>query len=401
MHSGAERAIPRSEAVNYSIVDQFDREGLSLTANLSSKIWSHPAAQFLIWVTLVGGFFFCLQRFVNSDHYLYNFFFGSVEIQFISTAVFWLAVVLLFSKHKALNYELSAVDRLRISALSIPQEKAAQLAGALVPPPERRTKVGLAAYNLCIGFAKGRDGDKSLDSEMSKLRDFIRRNHQFFNVLKQILPLLGFLGTVIGLSAGMVEFGGFSGGETSVDGLRDQLKGFSNELGNAFDTTLLALSYMVILILLGSLVNRREESLLGRIENALRDKVVRRFCDYRSPAQEMAAAMENAAVSIGTRFETVLSQMVTASLSTFEDKMNNGISEVVHRFVGDYQEALSNGTEKVFQRISLENKELGEILSRSLRDSMSEVVQGLHRVETATLRRPRVEIRTFDEQSGN
>ena len=70
----------------------------------------------------------------------------------------------------------------------------------------------------------------------------------------QILPLIGFLGNVLGLSLGLNASFSKTGGTS-----------FISSIGTAFDTTLLALACTIALMVLQRLVHRQEETLLGNL----------------------------------------------------------------------------------------------------------------------------------------
>jgi len=66
--------------------------------------------------------------------------------------------------------------------------------------------------------------------------------------------VIGFLGTVVGLSLGLLSFPDVA----DVDSLRLALKAFAASLSVAFNTTLLALVYAIVLILLRALLRAAE-----------------------------------------------------------------------------------------------------------------------------------------------
>ncbi len=106
-----------------------------------------------------------------------------------------------------------------------------------------------------------------MNGELSR-RDIaeIEQGHLVLDSLKNIIPVVGFLGTVIGLSLGMIQFPEV----TDIEALRSALKGFAASLSISFNTTVLALIYTIILILLTSALKEREESLVGNLDEHAR-----------------------------------------------------------------------------------------------------------------------------------
>ena len=80
------------------------------------------------------------------------------------------------------------------------------------------------------------------------------------------VPILGFIGTVLGISLAADGIRRIIGSDSGISGLSADLSGAIAPLGIAFDTTLIALSLSVVLTLFLSLVQRDEERILAEIE---------------------------------------------------------------------------------------------------------------------------------------
>ena len=80
------------------------------------------------------------------------------------------------------------------------------------------------------------------------------------------VPILGFIGTVLGISLAADGIRRIIGSDAGLSSLSSDLSGAIAPLGIAFDTTLIALSLSVVLTLFLSLVQRDEERILAAIE---------------------------------------------------------------------------------------------------------------------------------------
>jgi biopolymer transport protein ExbB/TolQ len=101
------------------------------------------------------------------------------------------------------------------------------------------------------------DGDaNSMDTSYTLVKGFL-----------WAMPVLGFIGTVQGLSVAIGQFSTVLAQNTEVNGLRDSLKGVVLGLSVAFDTTLVALICTLILQLLMSYLRKKEEEFLGRCDD--------------------------------------------------------------------------------------------------------------------------------------
>jgi biopolymer transport protein ExbB/TolQ len=81
------------------------------------------------------------------------------------------------------------------------------------------------------------------------------------------IPVLGFVGTVLGISNGVQAFSTLIQNASDIDGLRESLKGVTYGLGQAFETTMLALCMSLILMFVMSLIQRREDRLLAWLDD--------------------------------------------------------------------------------------------------------------------------------------
>lgn len=100
------------------------------------------------------------------------------------------------------------------------------------------------------------------------------------------VPVLGFIGTVLGISLAADGIRRIIGSDSGLAGLSGDLSGAIAPLGIAFDTTLIALSLSVVLTLLLALAQRGEERALADLEWEIRNR--RRG---RAESQEMPAPM--------------------------------------------------------------------------------------------------------------
>lgn len=93
-------------------------------------------------------------------------------------------------------------------------------------------------------------------------------------ILVWAIPILGFLGTVIGIGAAVGQFDSFLSNAEDIDKLRDGLAQVTGGLGTAFDTTFLALTISLIVMLPLAAVERLEQRLLTRIDLRLRNTLL-------------------------------------------------------------------------------------------------------------------------------
>jgi biopolymer transport protein ExbB/TolQ len=89
-------------------------------------------------------------------------------------------------------------------------------------------------------------------------------SYNFITMLLYVIPVLGFIGTVLGLGAAIGNFGSTltQVGGANLDAMIPSLQGVTGGLALAFDTTLLALIAALILQIYASFVRSMETSFL-------------------------------------------------------------------------------------------------------------------------------------------
>lgn len=172
----------------------------------------------------------------------------------ITLMLFFWAVLLLANKAWVLNREKKSLQQADSNAVSL-LESAHQVAlGNVAIAQQNIDNKNMLLNNFFSAMWK-----KSVDS------------YAILRYINWAIPILGFIGTVLGISLaadGIQKIINSDGGGMSE---------FSSDLGQAiaplgiaFDTTLIALSLSILLMLLQTLLQRREENILIDYENAIR-----------------------------------------------------------------------------------------------------------------------------------
>ncbi|MDJ0745243.1 MAG: MotA/TolQ/ExbB proton channel family protein [Xenococcaceae cyanobacterium MO_167.B27] len=107
-------------------------------------------------------------------------------------------------------------------------------------------------------------------------------------ILVWAIPLLGFIGTVIGISEAVSGFSGFLDQAGDVEQIKEGIGTVTGGLAVAFDTTLLALFLSVLVMIPLVLVERYESRLLLGIDIFISDKLLPRLRDKNQGLNEKA-----------------------------------------------------------------------------------------------------------------
>jgi hypothetical protein len=106
--------------------------------------------------------------------------------------------------------------------------------------------------------------------------------HSSYSLLKAFIwaiPILGFIGTVIGISAAVGGFAGSLAQVQDIELLKTSLNDVTGGLAVAFDTTLIALIMSLIVSIPASVIQKAEEDLLGWVDVYCNDNLLKRLND--------------------------------------------------------------------------------------------------------------------------
>ncbi|MGF1588829.1 MAG: flagellar motor protein MotA [Pleurocapsa sp.] len=223
-------------------------------------------------------------------------------------------------------------------------------------------------------------------------------SYSFARILVWAIPLLGFIGTVLGISTAVIGFTGVLEGTGDVEQIKEGIGQVTSSLGLAFDTTLLALFLSVLVMIPLVLVERYESKLLLGIDVFINDKLLPRLkkkneqLDPDSINQAVAGAIkehfpnpqeliepaqsyaELAAKSLSTGFITEVSKVQDVSWQVI-----NQVAEIREQANRDRQEFLN-----FFSQQQQANQELVEQIRSIVEEIRSKNMAAAEDLNTQT-----------------
>jgi uncharacterized protein YukE len=106
-----------------------------------------------------------------------------------------------------------------------------------------------------------------------------------------LLPVIGFIGTVEGISTALMNISRVLPMVKDLDGFMNNLTSVTSALQIAFDSTLLALFLSAALMLVQTLVFRRSEDLLARVDRWVVEHILPRFGAEGGSAGDIAGTL--------------------------------------------------------------------------------------------------------------
>jgi biopolymer transport protein ExbB/TolQ len=125
----------------------------------------------------------------------------------------------------------------------------------------------------------GRVGDLSdiFQAQADNDEDTAESSYGMLRGLVWAIPVLGFIGTVLGLSQAISQFGAVLSESADTAAIKPALQGVTAGLATAFETTLVALVAALFIQLMMTLVRHSEERLLDRCKDYCQRQLVGRL----------------------------------------------------------------------------------------------------------------------------
>lgn len=209
----------------------------------------------------------------------------------------------------------------------------------------------------------------SVDSSYTLLKVFI-----------WAIPILGFIGTVIGISTAV---GGFSGSLEQADDisvLKESLNNVTGGLATAFDTTLVALVMSLLVKFPAASMQMAEEGLINWVDEYCNENLLKRLDDGRegqngAPAAAASPQAIQRAVSAAMVPHHAELQTWTRKLESIGDSVSSkvveGWSEVNTRMQGQNEQALARGQD--VERMTAEFQDRLNGLASETRDVQQQI----------------------------
>jgi biopolymer transport protein ExbB/TolQ len=124
-----------------------------------------------------------------------------------------------------------------------------------------------------------RELQSQLESQAQTDADAVESSYAMVRVFIWAVPILGFIGTVIGIGAAVGGFSESVGGAVDLEVMKESIGSVTSGLSVAFDTTLIALVMSIPIMFAASAVQKQEEAFLAEIEDYCDEYLVRRLED--------------------------------------------------------------------------------------------------------------------------
>ncbi|MDE0865379.1 MAG: MotA/TolQ/ExbB proton channel family protein [Rubripirellula sp.] len=162
------------------------------------------------------------------------------------------------------------------------------------------------------------------------------------------LPILGFIGTVMGVSSAVASLANSLSDGGSMDAMKAALQDVFGGLGTAFDTTLLALIMSMLVKIPASALQKNEEDLITSVDEYCNEILLRRLNDGRDGGAQRGAMGGNGDTA-------VFREAVEQALGTQHAEMERWLQKL--DAIGEHlTEQVSKGWDDVNDRIEAQQQ---------------------------------------------
>lgn len=276
------------------------------TDSLFSRIFASP----LLWGGLMSlGFYGTLHSGTFSHPFMLRYFAGH-EVEYITTIMFFVALAALGIKFFKTRREYRVLRHGPVLGQREDEKVDVRHVNrylALLDAYEKKIGRSVLTERLRIALQFiGRCGSaEELDTELRYLsEEDAAKADSGYGLIRLVLwavPMLGFLGTVIGITMAL--------GNLDLNAINESSKMLSAGLSVAFDTTALAIALDVVLYFVQFLVYREESNLLWRVDKLADDELRGRFeLELGSKDNEQVVALRRMFETVGTSLNDLMSR---------------------------------------------------------------------------------------------
>ncbi len=212
-------------------------------------------------------------------------------------------------------------------------------------------------------FRKGSAED--LDQELKTLADLDdSRAHGSYSLVRVIIwaiPILGFLGTVIGITLAIAQL--------NPKQLEESLNTVVGSLGIAFDTTALALTLSMFLMFTQYAVDRSEQRLLAAVDRRADEELSQRFLLHKTAGHPDVAVVRRMAESVieaSARLVEQQAELWKSTISEAHEKWSQALQSAYSQVERALSQATAHALQSHAQQITQSSQSMADQQQRHL-----------------------------------
>jgi len=308
----------------------------------------------LLWGVLTSfGFYGLIRAGVLSGEFIERYF-ASHPVEYVATTMFFIGAAALTLKVFAIIGQYPELSQSLLGPVALightVEDCEASLAHLNRTSRGRENGYLVRRLRETLEHVQRRGSADSIDDQLKYLADVdAERLHSSYALVRVIIwaiPILGFLGTVIGITLAIANL--------APDALEDSLPLVTAGLGVAFDTTALALGLSIVLMFAQFLTDRAETALLEQVD-------ARATADLASRFEQISTGPDGQLLAVRRMVETML----------------EATGQLVERQAALWQKSIDAASSRWSGMAETSGKQLQTALSGALADSFKAHAQQL------------------------
>lgn len=320
----------------------------------------------LMMGSAVTGVFYALLLKGPLHHPTLMRYFAHHPINVIETLLFFIGIAGLVAKAFDVMRQQAGLKQITLGSFeaSQPVGKAGEFLDVLAALPRRLQETYLGQRLIeALEMIERMGSAEKLEDELKYLSDMdSNRQQESYSLIRIVIwavPMLGFLGTVVGITDALSDLGNSLGSESAGgNGLQGAMQGLLAGLYVKFDSTAIALCFSILLVFIQYGIDRVEIELLGQVD--------------RKASQELVGRFELVGASSDPQLQSIhrMSQMVVA-----------GTEQLVLRQAELWQQTI-NAAHGHWERLQQQTgQQLQTALTASLGETLDKHATNLARIE--------------------
>jgi biopolymer transport protein ExbB/TolQ len=314
---------------------------LSRITSLSEWLLRQP----FVWGSLACLAFYASIVHGASEGTFLERYFASHEVEYITTALFFIGTAALIIKLLGLAVQFASLDNIRLPAIPEGGQPAADAEQMLEQgnalPSSLHNSYMVRRVREILEQIQRKGSADSIEEHLRYLEECdLSRMHQSYasvRIIVATIPILGFLGTVIGITLAIAKLSGES--------MDQQLPAVISGLSVAFDTTALALSLSIAMLFIKYVVERTETQLLTEVDARATKLFIGRFQHIGTATDPHVASFQRISEKILTTIEST-SEKQYSCLEQSLDEANRHWAGIASTTAKTLEEALADAVSK-------------------------------------------------------
>ncbi len=333
-------------------------------------------------------------------------YFAGHWVEYVETAMLCIGLSALAIKLAWVVKQFPSLDLIRLQA---PERRALTLADAshqldLLDELAARLKHTYLARRLreALESVERNQSAVGLDDELKYLADLdAGRAHESYALVRIVIwatPMLGFLGTVIGITMALGELSP----EALVRTPEQAMEGLLGGLSVAFDTTAVALCISIALMFFQFLIDRIESQLLEAVETRAREDLIGRFEQLGMSGDPHVASIERMSRSVLQATERLVerqSQIWQGTIEAAHERWGRLVDEAGGTIQASLAQGLDASIRQHADQLAAAHKTIADDAARStlrLHEALTENARLMQSQQSELIRQGQVMTRAVE-----